>query len=265
MRVHAPIHEVDESEYMQQLYDRDRKNPNALSNWYPRIKDAPGLKTPHTVTIPVPIEVFALFADDRVNEGINDIKAFLERDVIPQMRGLIEWFMKNGCFSNKFDFRDCVTNELKILNDFISIQYASICIETGGASEINLRQVIPWYESRIATIYHGMPIRTEIRVFYDFSDRRVLYAANYWDYEYCRPNMYDRTDQIVFDAVTDEIAKGFEANWKRVSDATAAAMCDVDMSGKWSIDILIDDSGDLWLIDMAQAERSAYWSAERAD
>jgi len=44
----------------------------------------------------------------------------------------------------------------------------------------------------------------------------------------------------------------------------AEHMRDVDMSGQWSIDILLDDYRNPWLIDMAQGERSAYWKWDSA-
>lgn len=32
------------------------------------------------------------------------------------------------------------------------------------------------------------------------------------------------------------------------------------LSGRWSVDILLDESDTYWLIDMAVAEQSAYWN-----
>jgi hypothetical protein len=203
--------------------------------------------------------VFAAFHNDEVGCCIKEIKAFLKSDVLPKMADAPEWFIKNGCFSNKFDFRHSITNERKLLDDFNTIQYNSVCHETGGVSEINLREVIPWDYTKTATIYSGLPLRTEIRVFYDFDKREVMYSANYWDYGYCRPHIHDRTDQIIFDVTRIELQAGYEINWARVERAVAEAMRGVDMTGKWSIDILIDQHDDLRLIDMAQAQRSAYW------
>jgi hypothetical protein len=246
------------NEYIQQAYDFDRKHPNLLSNWYTKIKDVPGLKIPETAIIPVPFEVFAVFENDEIDKGMEVIEAFVEAEIIPRMDKR-SWFIKNGCFSDKFDFQHAITNPGKVLDDFVDIQYNSACFETGGVSEIILREIIPWDEVKTATIYYGLPLRTEIRVFYDFDARRVLYAVNYWDFDYCRPYICSRTDQIIFDATKDEILAGYEKHKERVTNAVDAAMRDVEMSGNWSIDILVDDRGNIWLIDMAQAERSAYW------
>lgn len=38
------------------------------------------------------------------------------------------------------------------------------------------------------------------------------------------------------------------------------AMRDVQgLTGQWSADVLLDEQGKFWLIDMAIAQRSAYW------
>ncbi|GHU61019.1 hypothetical protein AGMMS49975_30210 [Clostridia bacterium] len=86
-----------------------------------------------------------------------------------------------------------------------------------------------------------MPLRTEIRVFYDFDKREVLYSANYWDYDYCRSNIRARADQIIFDALKDEILTGYEKYRKQAEDAVAKAMRGVNMTGKWSIDLLLEE------------------------
>ena len=41
-------------------------------------------------------------------------------------------------------------------------------------------------------------------------------------------------------------------------------MKDVNLSGIWSVDILEDEQGEFWLIDMALGYRSAYWNPEKA-
>ena len=132
-------------------------------------------------------------------------------------------------------------------------------LNTGGVSEIVLREIIPWNNRKTACIYGGMPLRPELRVFYDFDSNEVLFSENYWDYRYVRPSLYDRTDAIVFEAVHDELELICLIYRDRVEEDVAVAMQGVELEGKWSVDVLIDDAGKLWLIDMALAERSAYW------
>ena len=42
-------------------------------------------------------------------------------------------------------------------------------------------------------------------------------------------------------------------------------MKEVELIGNWSVDILLDEKGDFWLIDMAIAENSAYWDKRKAN
>lgn len=82
-------------------------------------------------------------------------------------------------------------------------------------------------------------LRTEIRVFYDMDSRKLLYSANYWDYDYVRPHLYNRTDIILFDATRDEIQKGYAEHVGRAEALVSEHFKDVDLPGKWSIDIYI--------------------------
>lgn len=42
-------------------------------------------------------------------------------------------------------------------------------------------------------------------------------------------------------------------------------MKEVELIGNWSVDILLDEKGDFWLIDMAIAENSAYWDKRKVE
>ena len=59
--------------------------------------------------------------------------------------------------------------------------------------------------------------------------------------------------------------KPYERNAKQhskeqVEKMVAHAMAKVKgLHGQWSVDILLDERGKFWLIDMAVAQRSAYW------
>ena len=251
-------------QYAKALYEGDRTNKNLLSYWFPKIENVKGLKVPKTVTIDVPVDIFAAIVNDEIGKNLDQITEFVKTEIAPKITSHV-MFIKNGCFSNKFDFRHSITNRERILDDFLAIQYASACLGTGGISEINLREVIPHNPAETAAIYGGMPLRTEIRVFYDFDERKILYSANYWDYDYVRPNLHERSDKIIFDACKDEIQNGYEQNREAAESAVNEAMRDVELTGRWSVDILIDEKGGLWLIDMAVAERSAYWDKSKAD
>lgn len=244
----------------EKAYDYEKQNPNNLSSWFPKIKDC-GIKVPETMIFTVPITAF--IALNEMDEGgdMECVRRFIYEDVIPQMNGS-QYFLKNGCFSNKFDFRSCITGKTTLYTDYLNISYASMCMGitgTGGMTELILRGVIPHDPRRVPAIYNGMPLRTEIRVFYDFDAREVLYSANYWDYDYVRPHLQKRTDRIIFDHMRDEIKSGFDKHDEPVKAMIADHLKTVDLTGKWSVDVLVDDRGAYWLIDMAEAARSAYW------
>jgi len=158
------------------------------------------------------------------------------------------------------DYRHCITTAGSIVDDIIDINYQALCVESGGTTEIVLREPIPWNSQQTPCIYYGMPLQTEIRTFYDFNAQQLLYSANYWDYDYVRPHLRDRTDIIIFDFLKEEIRDGYEKWRSQIEEMVRTHMTGVKLTGKWSIDFLIDNKGQIWLIDMAKANRSAYWN-----
>ena len=97
-------------------------------------------------------------------------------------------------------------------------------------------------------------------MFYDFDTREPIFTANYWDYDYVYPHLYHATDKIVFEHERERL-EGVYAHFKdAVQDKVADAMRDVQgLTGQWSVDVLMDEREKFWLIDMAIAQRSAYW------
>ena len=253
------------------LYYNDRKNPNLFSKWYPHIKDCDidkgyEMRVPQSKIIRVPEPVFNACYDpnpDIYPDNYAIISKWVKDKLVPLMQPDGEYFCKNGCFSNKFDFKYCISGRSNILDNFIAIQYASLCLETGGVSEFVLRQIIPtaaWDK----TIYSGMPLRPEFRVFYDFTIQKPLYIVNYWDYEYCAPSIYDADDKKVFDEMRGPLSEMYEAYKERALDVIRGSMQYVlGLDGIWSIDLMMDDLEAFWLIDMAIGRTSAYYDKNR--
>jgi hypothetical protein len=237
-------------------YNCERNNEYNLSFWFPKIQNC-GIKVPETDVYQVPADVFEAFFLEKAGDR-ELIRNFVTDTIIPHMSQPL-YFMKNGCFSNKFNFQVCMTNSRKIVDDIIAINEAALCVESGGCTEIILREPIPYYSWETPCIYHGMPLQTEIRTFYDFDKREVLYSANYWDYDTVRPHLRDMTDIIIFDSMKDKILAGYEEWRSKVEVLVTEHMINVDLTGKWSIDLLVDFNGQVWLIDMAKAARSTYW------
>jgi hypothetical protein len=232
-------------------------DPNNIGYWFPKLHEGE-IKLPETKIFKVPFHVYEamwMLGDD--DDAFKEIKKYVDRDVVPHM-GWERYFVKNGTFSNKFDFSKTLTDSTCIACSVASINYAAMCLGAGGYTEIALRQIIPHEPQLVPHIYNGLPLRPEVRSFYDFDERRLLYSVNYWDPKYIENRLYDLTDKIIFNHEKDNIAAGFENNVNQIEALLEEQLADVKLTGKWSVDVLVD--GDkYWLIDMAKAENSAYW------
>lgn len=193
------------------------------------------------------------------------VKAYLEERVIPKLKemGLTgHVFVKNGRFSNKFNANGtCNLYGLhELYRAIILINYEAICCGAEGADEIVVRKFIESSAGMTPCIYNGLPLRPEFRVFYDFDARKPIFTANYWDYDYVYPHLYHATDKIIFEHERERL-EGVYAHFKdAVQDKVADAMQNVQgLTGQWSVDVLMDEREKFWLIDMAIAQRSAYW------
>lgn len=176
----------DLEEIAKRSYEEDRKYPENFSNWYKHIVDFGYFK--HTNIISNQIFTFEEVETmqetdiiDKVNwEKINKI---LEPTLNKMKKGQV-YNIKNGCFSNKFDFSTCLTTNGELAQQLWKINYQSCMYETGGHTELVVREVIPNH-LEYPTIYNGMPLREEIRVFYNLDAKKIEYIVDYWDYDYC--------------------------------------------------------------------------------
>lgn len=253
---------------MSSYYDDLKNDVHNVSYWFPKVKDC-GIKVPETFIKEIPESLFEHLFMDKPDKDIGVIFKWVQEELIPNipdtLRGLI--FVKNGAFSNKFDFNTCSirSNVLELTRAIIEINYASLMFDTGGNTEIVIRERIPFDESKTPTIYHGMPLRNEYRVFYDFDNKKALYVVNYWDHDYC----YDAisrniTDKIVYEKAYGPLSEHYMHNKEKVMSLINDHMKDISLTGIWSVDILEDEVGDFWLIDMALGYRSAYWDPKKA-
>lgn len=253
---------------MGEFYDDLKADVHNVSYWFPKIKDC-GIRVPETFVKEVPENIVAHFFMESPEKDIDAIFAWVKNELLPSipdnLKGLI--FVKNGAFSNKFDFSTCAVrcNALDLTRAIIEINYTSFMFDTGGNTEIVIRERIPFDERKVSTIYHGMPLRNEYRVFYDFDNKKALYVANYWDCDYCYDAISrNATDRIVYEKVYDSLLEHYTHNKEKVMALVSSHMKDVDLTGIWSIDILEDETGEFWLIDMALGHRSAYWDPKKA-
>lgn len=236
---------------------------NLFSHWFPKVKDC-GIRVPTSVVVKVPKKLWKSFYMEHPEEDRAAVTAWVERSVIPAvhkagLKGKL-LFVKNGSFSNKFNARYCFCLEHELVESIININFQDLCGMGAGITEFVIRERFQ-HDARVTPcIYSGLPLRSEFRVFYDFDTRQPLYTVNYWDFDYIYEHLYDLTDKIVFEYTRDSLHRIFLAKKDEIQQLVAEHMDSVEgLEGPWSIDIMLTERGEPILIDMATAERSAYW------
>lgn len=273
-RIPIPVTAEDESCDDSGFLNWIRESPNNFSFWFPKVEGC-GIPVPRSIIVRLPDEVVrSLFLE---REGDDDrITEFVRNTVLPAIPK--DWhpvFIKNGCFSDKFDFRYCCIQPTlhRLVTSIETINQDALCFDTGGEAELVIREYLP-VDRRVGeeddipcySIYNGMPLRPEIRVFYDFGRKKSLYAVNYWDWDYCHDRICERdcTDALAYEAAYPAIEKFFKANGPKAMELVEEHFRTVGMKGIWSVDLMWHD-GRFWLIDMAVACMSAYWDPKKAD
>lgn len=233
---------------------------NDFSFWFPKIEHC-GLNVPKSLIFHVPEHIQKHF----FLEGEDDyevIDKWLKECVIPVLKkeDMHLLFVKNATFSNKFHATSCMATWHTLLDAITSINYNALMVGAEGLSELVVRERIMHNSQSTPCIYNGLPLRSEFRVFYDFTKRKVIFVENYWNYGYVFPNLRDATDKIIFEHERERLEREFDNRKQEVSELVASAMENVTgFEGPWSVDIMLE--GDTYyLIDMALAEMSAYWT-----
>lgn len=250
------------------MFEWMRENENNFSKWYPKIKDC-GIRQPKTAIFDVPDDVIKAFYMEHQVEDTETVYTWVKDQVMANLPDDLRKrpiFVKNSVYSNKFNFKSCaIFPEVhQLTTSLIDINYSALTLGADGSNEAVIRERIFYDRTKTPCIYNGMPLRNEFRVFYDFDAHKVLYTVNYWDYDYCSQAIeHIITDKIIFDAMRYSISQGFSNNVAKVEALVDEHMKSVDLKGKWSIDILKDESDCFWLIDMALAANSTYWSVAR--
>lgn len=233
---------------------------NDFSFWFPKIEHC-GINVPKSIIFQVPEEIQSKFFLEEEGD-YEAVDKWLKETVIPVLRqeNMRLLFVKNATFSNKFDATTCMVTEYTLLDAITSINYNALMVGAEGMSEFIVRERIMHDRKKIPCIYNGLPLRSEFRVFYDFTKRKVIFVENYWNYGYVFPNLHDATDKIVFEHEADRLEREFNNRKQEVCELVAKSMENVTgLEGPWSVDVMLE--GDkYYLIDMALAETSAYWT-----
>ena len=265
-------------------YEMLSYDPNSMSKWLPEIakvaKEKGFFKIPKTKILRVPM---TLLQSTRVFEyqslspvTIEIINRYIYK--VFELDDAKDYFIKTGTFSSKFDFRNAKVTagqEVKELGSYLwyiqhqASQMASplnnVCMY--GVSSNNewvVREFIDDVENN-PTIYNGLPLHTEYRIFVDFDTNEIIGINPYWDADIMKENFLDvgssapsqkHHDYVIYTAHEHILTKRYEDNKEKVLSEVQKLLPDCKLQGQWSIDVM-QNGNDFWLIDMARASESS--------
>ena len=116
----------------QDYYNELKQDKNLISNWYPHVMNC-GIKTPFTVILTTPVDVAQAFFVEDQEKDRETVYQWVKNSVIPVIYGNLEHlgnpllFLKNGCFSNKFDASTCIARPIatELAIKIIEINYSA--------------------------------------------------------------------------------------------------------------------------------------------
>lgn len=255
-------------------------NVNSIGHWLPALAaanaDKEFFKIPKTTYVKLPVTMLELTKNDYMSltqTTKNIVDKWAMR--VFSLDESKDYFVKNGVFSNKFDFRNCHVcgeKEVKELGEYLLFIHFAACqmasplnhpciYGPGTTTEWVVREFIPDQEN-CPVIYKGLPLHTEYRAFIDCDTDRILGIHPYWDPEVMEKRFdehrddHDEHDTIAYRAYESTLMEKYEKNKDLVSRKIAELMPDLNLKGQWSLDVM-QNGDDFWLIDMALAEQSA--------
>lgn len=239
-----------------------QSNLENMSYWLPKVhssieKSKVNLAIPETLIVHLDFDRWRwLTSDNYKEEAIAEFNEFLKNETKDFREGKSKVFMKTGIFSNKFQFDQTeITNDETIGSQLLDMFYTSMIYGASETAEIAFREFIET-EAGIPSIYNGMPLNTEYRVFYDFDNKKVLGVSNYWHPEVMEPALKDQ-DLETYLLYKNKLVSSFQEHKDEVSSLVHEALKEeTSLKGSWSVDIL-KSGKKFWLIDMARMERSA--------
>lgn len=263
-------------------------NKNNMSQWLPAlcnaVKDQDFFKVPKTRVIKVPLPLLQLSRLDygELTPGTMEIvDRFAYRAF--NLNENQDYFIKTGIFSSKFDFRNAKVTGAKEVHElgeyllFISNQAVMMASplmshRSYGAATTNewvVREFIHDPENN-PTIYKGLPLRTEYRLFIDADTCAVIGENPYWDPAIMKARFGDAPDAndphnvhdfMTYYAAEETLMAKYNENIQKLKarlETMIPAMRDAGLNGQWSVDIM-QSGKDFYIIDMALAENSAYY------
>lgn len=249
------------------LYKEFCNNPNSLYNWFPKlqqaIKQQDFFKTPKTVVKRLPVELAQFMRLEYADTTETSKKLFNE--IIFKLLELEDdktYFIKTGTFSSKFEFRNAKCSEPREMGEYFqAINEFAMTVGAGMSVDVVAREYIEDVENN-PTIYNGMPLHTEFRMFVDFDEDKIIGTAPYW-----HPIVMKRAfknslvadierDYQVYQQHEDKLRHEYNQHVNRLQKEMKSLIKDIDLSGQYSIDIM-KNGDDFYVIDMALMSESA--------
>lgn len=261
-------------------YQMLEMNPISMGFWLPPLVE--GLygnkffKVPDTKILCVPITMLQL---TRLGfETLNPVTKEIVNRYCKKVFHLDEhgdYFIKTGTYSSKYEFRNAHIHEPKEVDEmgeyFLLLNHltCSMAAPTNnrsfyGANTTNewvVREYIKDKEGN-PTIYNGLPLHTEYRVFVDFDTKEILGVSPYWRSDVMRGKFkevsspQERHDYVVYMMHEDVLNKRYNESVQIVLAELKKVIPRIELTGQWSIDVM-RNGDDYYIIDMALAEHSA--------
>lgn len=261
-------------------YQMLEMNPISMGFWLPPLVE--GLygnkffKVPDTKILCVPITMLQLtrLGFETLNPVTKEIVNRYCRKVFHLDRHE-DYFIKTGTYSSKYEFRNAHIHEPKEVDEmgeyFLLLNHLTCSMASPtnnrcfyGANTTNewvVREYIKDKESN-PTIYNGLPLHTEYRVFVDFDTKEILGVSPYWRSDVMKNKFkevsspQERHDYVVYLMHEDVLNKRYNESVQTVLNELEKVIPRIKLTGQWSIDVM-RNGDDYYIIDMALAEHSA--------
>lgn len=268
------------------LYEIIGMNPNSMGKWLPQLVEACREQTffriPATSIVKVPLTLLQLTRQE-YTELTPTTMAIVDQWAYEafHLNDSLEYFIKTGDYSSKFDFRNAKVagvKEVQELGEYLlfihyqALQMASSlchpCIY--GVSTTNewvVREFIPDQEGN-PCIYKGLPLHTEYRVFVDCDTNHVIGVAPYWEpdtmkqrfgHEEDADSPHQIHDYVIYQSHQSTLMHRYHEYKDSVCSHIEEILPGLELHGQWSIDVM-QNGDEFYLIDMALAENSAFYN-----
>ena len=264
-------------------YEMLGMNRNSFGYWFPALVDGCAghsfFQIPKTIMIKVPITLLQMSRLDYhslTSTTMRIVNEFCKKAFF--LDESKEYFVKTGTYSSKFNFRNAHVHgakEVRELGEYLLFLNSQACVAASplclpavyGMSTTNewvVREYIRDKENN-PSIYQGMPLHTEYRVFVDFDTDEILGMSPYWESEVMKDSLGNKKsrndphqihDYTIFLMHEKTLLKRYEENKDRIEHQILELIPDIRLTGQWSLDIM-QNGEDFYIIDMALAANSA--------